>query len=136
MKRLIGFCGLIALVGCSTVELSSNGSMDDGKRLLVIQAKAFQVVRKVPLFSGGLTWDVEDKKVSRTPVFFDDEADTQHLYVMAKKIAERENCDLEDVTFIDNYWDVDPTLLHGLFTASDIAISAVLCPRHQKEVRK
>lgn len=136
MKKLIGFCGLLALVGCSTVEMSSTGSMDDGKRLLVIQAKSYQIARAVPLFSNGLTWDAEDNKVSRTPVFFSDEADTQHLYDMAKKIAQRENCNLGDVTFIDNYWALDPSLLYGLISSSDVAISAVLIPRQAKEVRK
>jgi len=130
MRKLV-FALLLAVVsaGCATVEMSSVGSMKNGDRLLSIQNDGYELLWFIPLWSGLLEWDAEDNDVDCSPALFRNHADTQHLYEMAHRIAERENCELVDVTFIDKYAGLDFRNLYGLIKANDVLISAVLRPR-------
>jgi len=132
MKELLSVFGLIMLAGCASVELSSNGSLPNGDRLLVIQNNGYELLRTIPLGSGDLSWNARKQCVNAEPALFQNNSDTQHLYAMAIKIAERENCDLVDVTFIDNYEALNPNNIYGLVQANDTAISAILRPRAKK----
>lgn len=130
MKKLIFGLALAAVfAGCATVTLSEKGSMAGGERLLVIQNDGYMLLGTVPLASGRLSWNVNGKSVNRYPALFSNNADTQHLYSMAMKVADRENCDLKDVVFIDNSSLLDFNSCYGLITCDDVAISAVLVPR-------
>ncbi len=129
MKLLMVLCGALALAGCATVEMSSAGAMKGGDRLLVIQNDGYELLGILPLWSGNLTWNEKLQCVDREVAFFRNHSDTQHLYEMAKRIAEHENCDLVDVTFVDNYLGLNPQSFYGALVNSDTAISAVLRPR-------
>lgn len=121
----------LAVAGCATVEISSVGSMKGSDRLLVIQNDGYELFWLLPLWSGDLTWDAEGDRVSRSVAFFENQADATHLWEAARRIAERGNCDLVDVTFIDNDRAWDLQTLYGMVKVSDVAISAVLRPRKQ-----
>jgi len=130
MKRLIVALMLaVASAGCATVEMSSVGSMKNGDRLLSIQNDGYELLWFIPLWSGLLEWDAKTNDVDCAPALFRNHADTQHLYEMAHKIAERENCELVDVTFIEKYAGLDIRNFYGLVRSSDVLISAVLRPR-------
>lgn len=129
MKMMLSTCALAVFAGCATVEMTKDGALPNGDRLLVIQNDGYELLRCVPLWSGELTWNEKERQVSKNPAFFSNQSDTQHLYEMAKKIAEREGCDLVDVTFIDNYQALKLENLYGLIQANDTAISAVLRKR-------
>lgn len=130
LKKTIGVAVAALAAGCATIQLSSAGAMKDGERLLAIQNDGYMLLGVVPLASGSLIRlpTVRSGK-STHPVFFANHADTQHLYAMALKVAERENCDLKDVEFIDNSTQLDLTCAYGLVTHDDVAVSAVLVPR-------
>lgn len=129
IKKTLGVVLAALLAGCATVEMSNVGAMDGGKRMLVIQNDGYMLLGTVPIVSGRLEWDKVRNKPDRYPTLFANNADTQHLYAMAQKIAERENCDLEDVTYFDNSSMLDFSSMYGLVTYDDVAISAVLVPR-------
>lgn len=129
MKRMVVACALAALAGCATVEMSSVGKMDRGERLLVIQSNGYELLWFIPIGSGKLTWNAQKNDVDASFAPFQNNADTRHLYEMARRIAERENCDLVGVTFIDNFSALDPSAFYGAVKCFDTAISAVLRPR-------
>ena len=91
------------------------------------------VVQTFPLIGnyGVIPEDAEGDRVSRSVAFFENQADATHLWEAARRIAERGNCDLVDVTFIDNDRAWDLRTLYGMVKVSDVAISAVLRPRKQ-----
>jgi len=131
MKRLLmSACCALVLAGCATVEMSSPGALADGDRLLVIQNDGYELFWLLPLWSGRLAWNEKHQCVDRKVQFFTNNSDTQHLYAMARKIAERENCELVGVTFIDNYKGLEPFFLYGAIKSNDTALSAILRPRH------
>ncbi len=129
MKGIIAACALAALTGCATVELSSAGKMKGGDRLLVIQNDGYELFWCIPLWSGRLTWNAAKNDIDASTVFFRNDSNTQRLYEMAMRVAERENCELVDVTFIDNFRALDPSTCYGAVKSCDTAISAVLRPR-------
>ncbi|MGN0833686.1 MAG: hypothetical protein ACI4RD_08595 [Kiritimatiellia bacterium] len=129
MRKMLFALFALAVAGCATVEISSVGSMRGGDRLLVIQNDGYELLWLLPLWSGDLSWDAERNDVSRRPALFANHADVRHLWAAARRIAEREHCDLVDVTFIDNYRALELSMLYGTVKASDLAISAVLRPR-------
>lgn len=118
-----------AMVGCATVEMTSAGSMKNGDRLLVLQNDGYELLWCIPLWSGAMTWDEKSKSVEYTPVFFKNNADTQHLYVAAKRVADNENCDLVNVTFVDNYLALNLSNCYGAIKVNEVTISAILRPR-------
>jgi len=126
---LAAFCLAGVVTGCSTVEMTSAGAMKNGDRLLVIQNDGYELLWTIPLWSGGMTWDAKTKTVDCSPALFRNLADTQHLYEMAQKVAERENCDLVNVTFVDNYLGLNPNNLYGAIKSSEVTASAILRPR-------
>jgi len=123
--------GLLALgvAGCATVELTSPDAIGNGDRLLVIQCDGYEILDLIPLWSGCLEWDARMRMPVEGPALFGRHSNTQHLLQLARKIAERENCELVNVTFIDNYIGLNPHNIYGLITNRDTAISAVLRPR-------
>jgi len=120
-------CGTLLLAGCATVEMSS-ASVNNGERLLVIRDKGYSFAHLFTLWSGNLTWDAKRQKVNRKVKFFKNHADSAHVYAMAEKIAQRENCELVDVAFANNYNGINPDNLYGLIFIYDMSVSALLRP--------
>lgn len=130
LKRMLIGAAIALTAGCATVELSSPGSMQNGERLLVIQNDGYELFGFLPLGSGALDWSSKGAgRVITGTAMFSNRSDTRHLYSMAIKVAERENCDLKDVVFIDNTDMVNLSRCYGLVFYDDVAISAVLVPR-------
>jgi len=129
--------GALALVcaGCATVEMSTVGNMAGRDRLLVIQNDGYELLWILPLWSGNLEWNNARNDVDVSPVPFKNHADVNRLYSMARKIAERENCDLVDLKFIDSSRILDLTNFYGALKADDVAISAVLRPKVEEPAK-
>jgi len=128
-RPLCAILSAVLLGGCANVQLSSIGSLPDRDRLLVVQNDGYMLVGVLPLASGSLTWNAAEKEASITPVFFSNNTEIRHLYDVALRVAERENCELVNPTIIDNSAGLDPARLYGLITFNDVTLSAVLRPK-------
>jgi len=129
LKSLMLVAVLAAMfAGCTTVEMSSTGAMKDGKRMLVIRNNTYDVLALIPLLTGAAAWDEKAKDIDVTPRIFMDRTKADRLYELAKKVAQRENCSLEDVVYHDSYRGLELDKLYGLLFTKDVSISVVLKP--------
>jgi len=120
---------MAGLAGCATVEITSDGKLQRHDRLLVINGEGYELVGLVPLGSSRLEWDESVNDVDRMPMAFENHADSQHVYELARRIALRDNCELVNLTIIDNYSASDPNRCWGLITCDDVTLSAILRKR-------
>lgn len=132
LTKLIGLAILPAVcAGCATVEMSSSGVMKNGERQVVVRASNYSACWLIPLCSSDLRWNDRFQEVEAGFIPFTSNATVENLYAALKHIAERENCDLADVTVLD---DASPDLATAwnILTAGEAQVSATLRPRARK----
>lgn len=117
--------------GCATVEMSSSGVMKNGERQVVVRASNYSACWLVPLCSSDLRWNARTQQVEQGFVPFTSNATVANLCAALNHIAARENCDLADVTVLD---DASPDLATAwnILTVGEAQVSATLRPRAQK----
>ena len=133
ITMILAACALCA--GCASVEISSPGSLHPlavgggshpGDRAVVVSDVGYHLFRSIPLGSGDLRWDEKKNDVAGGPVFFSNQARIDNCFAALQRVAERENCDLVDVSF------TDPSNLNLEFVIcgyDEIQASAILRPR-------
>ena len=132
--------------GCATENYSSPGKLNgisvkgiEGKQasqMVVISTSGHYLLWTIPLVSGDLRWDHENRSINGGFTLFSDQVGVDELQTALLKIAESRNCDLADV----HYMDSDSSgagvtdlggLIGCLFGSSQMSVSALLVPRNQ-----
>jgi len=131
------------VTGCASVEYSSPGKLKnvsvkgapgaEAGRHVAITTSGYNMFWYIPLVSGDLRWDDENRDIKGGFKLFSDQVGFQELQTALQKIAETRNCNLADVAFIDSdgfYADVSWGGLIGMFFgSSQMGVSAILVPR-------
>lgn len=145
----IGICvfailAALFLQGCATVEITPLGAMDgmsvggvDGKNLrhVYISNGGYYLLDGWPLAMGDIRWDEKKQDIRGGTTFFREQGQLHDIEEVLVKIAERENCDLIEVTSLDesslNAIDVTSpvTWFTWIFTYVETTYCGVLVPR-------
>ena len=149
MKTLFSAAALATalLVGCSTVERTSPGVMEkfdvvgsniQATETVLIRNSGWTLLYFIPGLFGDVTWEpkANDGKgdINGGLWLFQDKCNVSDCYETLQKLAEQQNCDLTNVTLVDN------SLIGLGFTgyiefllcfveANDVMVSGVLRPR-------
>lgn len=133
--------------GCATVSYSSPGMLDrvsvkgiEGKQAgqqVVISTTGYYVLWTIPLVSGDLDWNPDERSINGGFYFFRDQVGVNELQTVLLKIAETRNCDLADVHYVDSdasFAGASETgLIGAFFGSSQMSVSALLVPRNQSK---
>lgn len=145
-KPIFGFVLTLLCAGCMTAQISSPDSLKGVKikeaddrpgRALVVASEGYYLFQIVPLVSGSLQWNEKLNEPKADLSFFRHELSAQNFINLMTKIADRENCDLIDIS-VENKW----TAPFGLWGITDwcttviglhrMNYSATLVPREAK----
>ena len=145
IKTLASAVMFVAMAaGCATVNYSSPGKLDgisvkgiEGRQAgqqVVISTSGYYVLWTVPLFSGDLGWNPDERSINGGFSFFSDQVGINELQTALLKIAESRNCDLANVHYVDtdsSYAGASDLsgVIGTLFGASQMSVSALLVPR-------
>lgn len=122
-KTIFGFVLALFFVGCMTARISSPDSLKGVKikeaddrpgRALVVASEGYYLFQIIPLVSGSLQWNDKRNEPKSDFSFFRHELSAQNFIDLMTKIADRENCDLIDIT-VENKW----TAPFGFFGVTD-----------------
>ncbi len=131
------------LTGCASVSLSSPGIMEgiDVKgaggpvdRVAVINNCGLYLLWSLTVGTGDVRWNPKTQDINGGCAMFKDFSNMHNIYEALNRIAERENCELVDVVFLDGS-DSSMSLFSysglaaGLIGVNDITVSAVLRPK-------
>lgn len=149
MKRLLLFAGLSALfAGCCSVERTSPGIMAKfdvaGSDLPAVETVAIRnsgwtVLYWIPGLFGDVTWDPSANggrgDIDGGLWLLKDKCNVSDCYETLQKLAAQRNCDLTNVTLVDNS-AITPGFGGGLadyvgwfVESNDVIVSGVLHPR-------
>lgn len=140
---LLGAAMLALVQGCASMELSSPEALsgvtiegETGKvgQHVVIDVSGYYFLWTVPLVSGDISWNAEERKIEEGFLFFEDKVSIADLQNALLLLAESRNCDLVDVAFDDtddSFGDLKSIggLVGALFGDSRMCVSATLVPR-------
>ena len=151
MKNLLISLGAAALLaGCSTVERTSPGIMEkfdvvgsniQATETVLIRNSGWTLLYFIPGLFGDVTWEpkANDGKgdINGGLWLFRDKCNVLDCYETLQRLAEQQNCDLTNVTLVDNsliglgftgYLE----LLCCFIESNDVMVSGVLRPRGGK----
>ena len=153
MKTLIRTAAIAAAAvaaGCSTVERTSPGIMEkfdvagsdiQATETVLIRNSGWTLLYFIPALFGDVTWDpkANDGKggINGGLWLFRDKCNVSDCYETLQKLAEQQNCDLTNVTLVDNslislgftgYMEFLGCFVEG----NDVMVSGVLRPRGGK----
>ena len=153
MRTLVQIATIVAVAlvaGCSTVERTSPGIMEkfdvvgsnvQATETVLIRNSGWTLFYVIPGLFGDVTWDpkANDGKgdINGGLWLFRDKCNVSDCYETLQKLAEQQNCDLTNVTLVDN------SLISLGFTGwmeflgcfvegNDVMVSGVLRPRGGK----
>ena len=129
--------------GCATVNYSSPGALKgvavEGSenaasgQAVAITTSGYYMFWTIPLVSGDLRWNDQNKSIEGGTSFFKDQVGVDELQTALLKIAESRNCDLADVYVHDADASYAGPSYGGAvgscFGSSHMSISAILVPR-------
>ena len=148
--REVAVAAAVLLAGCSTVERTSPGIMEkfdvvgsdvQATETVLIRNSGWTLFYVIPGLFGDVTWDpkANDGKgdINGGLWLFCDKCNVSDCYETLQKLAEQQDCDLTNVTLVDN------SLIGLGFTgyiefllcfveANDVMVSGVLRPRGGK----
>ena len=153
MKSRVGAAVIVAAIlvgGCSTVERTSPGIMEKfdvvgsdvpAAETVLIRNSGWTLLYFIPGLFGDVTWDpkANDGKgdINGGLWLFRDKCNVADCYETLQKMAEQQNCDLTNVTLVDNslislgftgYMEFLGCFVEG----NDVMVSGVLRPRGGK----
>ena len=118
MKTLVRAAAIVAAAvaaGCSTVERTSPGLMDKfdvagsdipATETVLIRNSGWTLLYFIPALFGDVTWDPKANNgkgdINGGLWLFRDKCNVSDCYETLQKLAEQQNCDLSNVTLVDN----------------------------------
>lgn len=108
MKRfeLFVLSSLLALSGCSTVLISSPGSLSGvdvkgakggADRTIMVANEGYYFFQAWPIVSGSASWNSKAKEIFNDVEFFSEQLDGTQMVNIMSRYADSRNCDLVDV---------------------------------------
>ncbi len=108
MKQLVLFSlvAAFALSGCSTVLISSPGSLSGvdvkgakgvADRAIMVANEGYYFFQAWPIVSGSASWNPETKEIFNDIEFFSEQLDGTQMINIMSRYADSRNCDLVDV---------------------------------------
>lgn len=149
MKQLMVAAALaVAFAGCSTVERTSPGIMDKfdvvggsggpAVETVLIRNSGWTLFYWIPALFGDVTWDPTKNEgrggIDGGVCLFRDKCNISDCYETLQKLAEQRNCDLTDVTLVDNSlinlgFTGYVELINCFVESNDVIVSGVLRAR-------
>lgn len=106
MIKLLFYMALFALSGCSTVLISSPGSLSGvdikgatggADRAIMIANEGYYFFQTWPIVSGSAAWNPKTKRIVNDIEFFSEQLDGTRMINIMSHYADSRNCDLVDV---------------------------------------
>ena len=150
LVRTAAIAATAIAAGCSTVERTSPGIMDKfdvagsdipATETVLIRNSGWTLLYFIPALFGDVTWDPKANggkgDIDGGLWLFRDKCNVSDCYETLQKLAEQQNCDLTNVTLVDNslislgftgYMEFLGCFVEG----NDVMVSGVLRPRGGK----
>ena len=151
MMRRLAFACALALIGCSTIERTSPGVMEKfdvvgpgagATETVAIRNSGWSLFYCIPLLYGDVTWESEandgNGDINGGVWLFRDKCNVSDCYETLVRLASQQDCDLTNVSLIDNSlvrlgftgW---ADFFAGFVECNDVIVSGVLRPRPRTE---
>ena len=115
LVRVVMIAAAAVAAGCSTVERTSPGIMEKfdvagsdipATETVLIRNSGWTLLYFIPALFGDVTWEPEANEgrggINGGLWLFRDKCNVSDCYETLQKLAEQQNCDLSNVTLVDN----------------------------------
>lgn len=138
MKRVLLASVLVAMAGCTTVEISSPGSLGEidvkgagGKadRVIMLGNEGYYFFHTWPIMTGDVSWNARKGGIVNEVEMFSDELKGDRMAEAMSRYAESQNCDLVDLVVSDRYNAGIGAWFNIIINCKSVVYSGVLRPR-------